>query len=141
MEIKRHLSEDVLDGYVMRTLTGTATLRSESHLLICEACRHRLEEMEQFLIAVRAAPRTRVTSARSYRFSHETDDGLIVSEVTRFGTKGWTARHWGPQLNGGRTTKTLKEATAYLVESFHQMFPEHVCTERCWNDEIPRDQV
>lgn len=69
------------------------------------------------------------TTAR--RFIHETQDGLIVSETTRLGRGKWLAHHWGPQLDGARNTKTLKDGMTYLIESFQQMFPEHQCTERC----------
>jgi hypothetical protein len=69
------------------------------------------------------------TTAR--RFIHDTEDGLIVSETTRQGRGKWLAHHWGPQLDGARNTKTLKDGMTYLIESFQQMFPEHQCTERC----------
>jgi hypothetical protein len=50
------------------------------------------------------------------RFTHDTDDGIIVSEVTRVSRGKCFARHSGPQLDGGRTAKTLDEADAYLIE-------------------------
>ena len=71
----------------------------------------------------------------SRRFTHDTDDGVIVSEVTRVRRGKWFAHHWGPQLDGGRATKTLTEANAYLIESFQQMFPEHRCVDRCQTEE------
>lgn len=62
---------------------------------------------------------------------HDTDDGLVVSEVTRLAPGEWFAHHYGPLLDGGKPTRTLWGAVAYLAESFHQMFPEHECNERC----------
>jgi hypothetical protein len=41
------------------------------------------------------------------------------------------ARHWGRQLDGGRTCDSVEEANAYLMESFQQMFPKHECSEHC----------
>ena len=70
-------------------------------------------------------------NSRSRRFTHDTEDGLIASEAKRLGRGKWFAHHWGPQLDGGTTTTTLREAITYLTESFQQMFPEHLCTERC----------
>jgi hypothetical protein len=43
----------------------------------------------------------------------------------------WVVRHWGRQLDGGRICASVEEANAYLMESFKQMFPEHVCSEQC----------
>jgi hypothetical protein len=63
---------------------------------------------------------------------HDTDDGLIVSVVTQLGDRKWSARHFGPQLEGGRITKTFRQALTYLTESFEQMFPEHhPCNDNC----------
>ena len=70
-------------------------------------------------------------SDTAVKFFHDTEDGLIVSEVTRLRRRSWLAHHFGPQLDGGTTTQTLREAKAYLEESFWQMFPEHQCNGRC----------
>jgi hypothetical protein len=78
-------------------------------------------------------------NSRSRRFTHDTEDGLIASEATRLGRGKWFAHHWGPQLDGGTTTPTLREANAYLTESFQQMFPEHQCTKQCHRDPINPD--
>lgn len=79
-------------------------------------------------------------NTRSRRFTHDTEDGLIVSEATRVGQKKWFAHHWGPELDGGISTKTLRDAMTYLIESFRQMFPEHQCTERCETDEMEKSR-
>lgn len=137
VDFNKHPTEDVLEAYVMRTLSGTEIGPPELHPFLCLVCRDRLAETAEFITAMRAAaaeclklqdPR----DPQSHRFTHDTDDGLIVSQVTRLGPKKWLAHHWGPQLDGGRTTRTLREAVVYLIESFQQMFPEHVvCTTRC----------
>jgi len=132
MDIKHHASEDVLERFVMGTLSNGPGEQLEKHLLLCQSCRDRLNDTEEFVIATRtAAAETTTISARSFRFTHDTDDGLIVSEVTRVRRGKWLAHHWGPQLDGGRTMKTLPEAISYLLESFQQMFPIHRCGERC----------
>jgi hypothetical protein len=55
---------------------------------------------------------------------------MIYSQATRQGRK-WVARHWGPQLDGLRECRTMREANEYLETSFAEMFPEHRCTELC----------
>ena len=75
----------------------------------------------------------------SRRFVHDTEDGLIVSEAKQLGENEWLAHHWGPQLDGGGTFRSLGAAMTYLRESFEQMFPEHqCCTDRCEVDELER---
>ena len=44
------------------------------------------------------------------------------------------ARHWGSRVDGGRSFDSVEEANAYLMKSFQQMFPEHVCSEKCWEE-------
>ena len=56
---------------------------------------------------------------------------MIVLELRRLGRGKWLAHNYGPQLDGGRIFKSRQEASQYNDESFRQMFPEHVCTERC----------
>ena len=141
-----HITEDDLEKYAMRTLPASACATFEEHLLICPDCRDRLVDFEQYVEAIQAAAaalpgKTKTRKARSHRFVHDTEDGLIVSEATRRGQK-WFAHHWGPELDGGTTTETLEEAMTYLNESFQQMFPEHTkCTERCETDEIEQPGV
>ena len=70
------------------------------------------------------------TTRKPLAFIHDTADGLIYSKVERRGRK-WIARHWGDQLDGIRECGSVREANEYALTSFHEMFPEHRCTERC----------
>lgn len=52
-----HISDDVLELYLMGRLTEMEMAPLEEHLLICEDCRNRLEEAETYLAAMRALKR------------------------------------------------------------------------------------
>ena len=97
---------------------------------MCELCQDRLGAVDALRFAVRLAE-SKSVKTRRLDFCHDTEDGIIVSEVHRVGRGKWFARHYGSQLDGGKLTRTLREANAYLLESFHLMFPKHVCTEWC----------
>ena len=137
MNLIQHPPEEALEAYVMRTLPASDIGLLETHLAFCLLCLERVSEARDFVTTFRAAAVECLKSeeprdARSHWFTHDTDDGVIVSEVTRLGPTKWFAHHWGPQMDGGMTTRTLMEAVTYLTQSFQQMFPEHVvCTTRC----------
>ena len=50
-----HITEDDAESYVMETLPAAEPARIEEHLLICDECRQRLIEVEQYIAAMRAA--------------------------------------------------------------------------------------
>lgn len=50
-----HPSEDALELYALQRLAEEDEAPLEEHLLICEKCRNRLEEMDEFVAAMRAA--------------------------------------------------------------------------------------
>jgi hypothetical protein len=50
-----HVPDDDLERYVMRTLPESDAERLEEHLLVCAECGDRLEAMDQFVTAMRAA--------------------------------------------------------------------------------------
>jgi anti-sigma factor RsiW len=50
-----HVSGDDLESYAMRSLPAPETDRLEEHLLICSACQNRLESVEQYVVAMKAA--------------------------------------------------------------------------------------
>jgi hypothetical protein len=63
---------------------------------------------------------------------HKTEDGLIITCVaTRIRSRTWAARVSGPGVEVSMTTPSLEDARTYLLDSFHVMFPQHHCTERC----------
>jgi predicted anti-sigma-YlaC factor YlaD len=59
VEIVQHVSKDDLENYAMRTLPAPESERLEEHLLICSACRDRLESTEQYVEAMKAAAKIR----------------------------------------------------------------------------------
>ena len=59
MEIVEHVSEDDLERYAMRTLPAPEVESLEEHLLICSACRDRLESTDQYVAAMKAAGKIR----------------------------------------------------------------------------------
>ena len=54
---RSHPSEDDLEEFVFGRLDGAALDVLEEHLLVCEACRKRLSETENFVASTRAAAR------------------------------------------------------------------------------------
>ncbi len=108
-----HLSPEHLEEFSLGKLSPTRTAAVEEHLLICQACRETLCSIEP------------------YNFIHHTRDGPIYSRVTRLRSGMFAARHWGRWLNGGKEFNSRQGAKAYLVRTFGQMFPEHVCTKSC----------
>ncbi|MCU1326440.1 MAG: hypothetical protein JWN34_1810 [Bryobacterales bacterium] len=50
-----HLDDDVLDALAMKRLYQEAESAAIDHLLVCQQCRDRLEEAEEFIATLRAA--------------------------------------------------------------------------------------
>jgi hypothetical protein len=63
---------------------------------------------------------------------HKIENGLTITCLaTRIRNKTWAARISGSCTEAGVTSPSLEEARTYLLDSFHRMFPQHHCTERC----------
>jgi anti-sigma factor RsiW len=43
-----HISDDLLDLYAIGTLSTASVAELEEHLLVCEMCRERLRESDEF---------------------------------------------------------------------------------------------
>jgi len=114
-----HLSEENLESFSLGRVAPSRVAGFEKHLLICEPCRQRL-------IAIEA-----------YNYIHYTIDGLIYSRVTKLRSGMFFARHWGRQMEGGKEFRSTNAAKAYLIRTFRQMFPEHLCEPRCGSTEAP----
>jgi len=112
-EAAGHQSKGDLETYSLGRLAPDKIALFEQHLLICARCRDRLHAIEP------------------YNLVHFTADGPFYSRVTKLRTGRFLARHWGQSLEGGKEFSTLAAAKRYLERTFIQMFPEHVCTERC----------
>lgn len=67
-ERKAHPDEELLEGYVMETISEEEALELEEHLLTCEDCRQALTATEAFVAAMKAAgTRIRSDSGRKPR--------------------------------------------------------------------------
>jgi hypothetical protein len=53
VELTPHGSEDQLEDYVLGRLPDTQLAILEEHLLICETCMHRLEEIDNLVVGMR----------------------------------------------------------------------------------------
>jgi hypothetical protein len=113
IEEKDHWSAETLEEYSLGKLDSSQAALLEEHLLICHQCIAELADIEGF------------------NFIHYTPEGPFYSRVTRLRNGIFFARHWGCELEGGREFRTRGAAKAYLLRSFAQMFPEHICTRRC----------
>jgi hypothetical protein len=88
----------------------------EGHLALCPRCREIVEDVRAGL------PVSRV---------HQTEDGPVHLWASPDPEGGWKARIWGRELAGARRFETLAEANRHLLDSFGQMFGEHLCSEGC----------
>jgi hypothetical protein len=128
-----HPSSDELEAYALGLWSDADLEKVEEHLLICERCQNELARTDQFIRAMKSAAAALRTGKR-LRAIHITKDGPIFGAVHNGPDGKWVARHWGRQLDGSRICGSVEEANAYLMESFRQMFPEHVCSEQCWEE-------
>jgi hypothetical protein len=125
-----HPSSEELEAYAIGLLLEAELEKVEEHLLICERCQNELALADQYIQAMKKATVSPV-AGRRLRSIHITEDGPVFGARHSGGDGKWLARHWGRQLDGGRICDSVEEANAYLMESFWQMFPEHVCSDRC----------
>ena len=51
----QHFEDEVLEGYVLGTLSPVQAEELEEHLLICEGCRERVDSMSDFVQSISAA--------------------------------------------------------------------------------------
>lgn len=58
LDIGGHLDETTLERYVMGTLSDAAAVEAEQHLLICERCRQRVTDSDNYIQAMRSAAAT-----------------------------------------------------------------------------------
>jgi hypothetical protein len=125
-----HPSSDEMEAYSLGLSSDADLEIVEEHLLVCERCQNELALTDQYIRAMKralASPQT----GRRLRSIHITEDGPVFGAMHRGAHGKWIARHWGRQLEGGRISDSAEDANAYLMESFRQMFPEHVCSEQC----------
>jgi hypothetical protein len=57
--VLNHISEDELELYaVSRDIPESRFAALEEHLLVCEVCQDRLQELDEYVAAMRQSPRT-----------------------------------------------------------------------------------
>ena len=130
MVFEPHLSSDEMEAYSLGRSSDADLEKVEEHLLICERCQNQLALTDQYIQAMKRAA-TAPDAVKRLRSIHITEGGPIFGAMHCEADGKWVARHWGRQLDGGRVCDSVEESNEYLMESFRQMFPEHVCTEQC----------
>jgi hypothetical protein len=128
-----HPPSDELEAYSLGLAADADLEEVEEHLLICERCQNELALTDRSVPEMKKALASPQTGRRLRSF-HITEDGPVFGAMHRGADGKWVARHWGRQLDGGRICDSVEGANAYLMESFHQMFPEHVCSGQCWEE-------
>jgi len=53
LEIERHADEDQLERYSMQTMKAREFADFEEHLLVCESCQERFQEMDAYVESMR----------------------------------------------------------------------------------------
>jgi len=72
-----------------------------------------------------------LSRGRPLEITHSTADGPIRLWVEQSLSGGWQARYTGAQLSGGQEFRTSERARTFALQSFGEMFPDHVCTHAC----------
>ena len=107
------MSAKALEQYSLDGLLESSLVAVEEHLLVCGACRVRLEEIEPV------------------KYIHHTEDGPVYARITRLATGRVMARLWGQDLHAGKAFGSFYAAKEYLSASFSRMYPEHQCRDAC----------
>ena len=55
MNAAYHIPEDLLEQYAMGTLPDPESAPVEEHILLCSECQARLQEIDEFLLAIQGA--------------------------------------------------------------------------------------
>ena len=130
MVFEPHVSSEELEAYFVGLSLDDDLQRVEEHVLICERCQDELALSGRYTRPTKE-PVVALDTGKRLQSIHITEDGPIFGAMHMGANGKWLARHWGRQLNGGCSFDSVKDAYTYLVESFQQMFPEHLCVGRC----------
>jgi hypothetical protein len=122
-----HATEVALVSYSLGELAEPETARVEEHLLVCEACRQVVLEMDTFARLLGDHQRGHVAAA----FAHATSDGSISLELRALPGSRWLARLCGEKFEAQAVLASAREAYRHLRRSFSEMFPEHLCSPEC----------
>jgi len=122
------LTDEEVDAFVRGTLAESALARAEEHLLVCEDCRLRVEQLEQFVASLRTA----ISGCKPpLEIVHITQDGPIRLQTRLLEDGRWRAELTGAETQSVGTFATHEQASLHVLQVFNEMFPEHVCDAGC----------
>lgn len=135
----RHLTEEDLDLFVTKLIPANRIRSVEAHLAGCATCRMRLDETREYIVHLREA----ISEIVSPFEVHHTSDGPIELRVYPLRGGGWQASLAGTRkLNSGAVVKESKEEAEECIRTqFHEMFPEHFCSDICHIEGSSRSRV
>lgn len=122
-----HLAEQRLEDFARKTLPERALEAVEEHLLVCELCRRRLDEIDRFMAGLRAA----LDALGRFEELHVTAEGPIHLQVWQQEDGAWRAEVHGAGTESTATFKSSEEAAAHTKTIFYEMFPGHTCASGC----------
>ena len=119
--VNRHFDSEDFEKYAMGDLPEALAARYEEHLLICESCRQRLQETDDYVRSMQLAGRQlRTRSAnpglatRSPRWMTLLAAAIVIAAVVTF---GWMRKPQPPEfavsLAAMRGTETMATAPAH----------------------------
>lgn len=122
-----HLTDEEVEEFVRKTLSGSALASVEEHLLVCEYCRRRVEALDRFVADLRAA----ANALERLDVIHATADGPIRLRTRQSENRIWLAELSGREAHSVGRFATHEAAKAFVQRVFYEMFPEHVCNAGC----------
>ena len=122
-----HIDDEALSLYAMNRIKDEAELANiEEHLLVCHTCQDRLRFEDTLIAGLRAS-----TDELQWSRTHATDDGEVNAYVYRAVDGHYVGRVVGGGVDCGAWRTSAAEAQTWCEDSFRQMFPEHVCGDKC----------
>src|SRR5690348_5989383 len=79
LDMGPHVAEDVLEKYLLHQLKEPETERIEEHLLICSVCQNQVQQIEEFILAAKAALRSTERKPAVRSSSADTSGGALLS--------------------------------------------------------------
>ena len=74
--------------------------------------------------------RAKIELDRPLSFIHQTGDGP-VHLLVKSSKLGWDSIHWGRNIAGAWTFKTMAEANHYVLRRFRKLYHGHRCSGAC----------
>jgi anti-sigma factor RsiW len=124
----RHLSEDLLEAYVLGRATADDEALIEEHLLVCDECQGRLSREQRTITTLIASLPPNPSEVIA---THKTKKGDVSFYVRRLPSRGWRASVVGPGAESGMILPSRERAEEYCRDTFRDLFPEHHCGPGC----------